>query len=153
MTYTLNALLLFRRIEVHLNAITPDDLAALKPGPPMPDGAEVIRELSPTLKALLCISQKMAEAAIQMNTEATLGPISEVNLDPRAEIARLYLIAVEVAHYLDIFKAALQAEFPEHEASSLRWGQKFEVYKLPPRESGSSDLPDSGEVLIISMFN
>lgn len=144
MSIPLTQLKMFADIQAQLDAVTPGDLAALKPGGPVPEGATGVGELSTPLKAMMCIGTKLATKGIRMADEALANHDADESVDLSDHYARMQEVADEVAFHRHLFLAAFRAEFPEFKGMSLGIGPNFEVYKLPAKQLSLADLLGGG---------
>lgn len=86
MTTALTDIKFFALIQADLDAITDEQLAALRPGDAVPVNAQIVGELTPVMKIFLTLSQTKAKAAyrflgdfINKNPEPGVNELLELN--------------------------------------------------------------------------
>ena len=151
MTYPLTAFKLFIDTQARLDAITPGDMATLTPGKPIPEEAIVIGMMSPTMKALACVCEKLAAEGLQMKAEVMTRLGSDANFNRDSELEPLREFTSKARCYALMFRAALLAEYPGH-MGVIGYSPNFEVYELPTRRPDPSDLFAGGEAVVIGVI-
>lgn len=150
MGFPLTDLKFFSAIQDRLDAVTPENLAELEPGKPVPENATVIGKLSPIMKALLWVRNDLAVKAVELATELKPKIEDGNSASHEDEVAAIMRLADVEHRYQSLFHTALLYEYPKLTGRSYGYGPNFEVYmtnnKKPPttdgRDPSNTAMPD-----------